>query len=316
LPSSLALYRSQRSPTDADVELEPVRSLTADEERAYLAALDHLRDFALTRDLIALVSANLEEVRKKIDLATTQIQDEGRRPRTDSVKLRRAIQLAVINYLNAVRLYLDHRETHLTRRYGAQSAPLAAFNTTRRSLHDSEPTYRFVYELRNFVQHCGMPLQVLRESRRLVSDGGQERAEGTLFIGCGRDELLARFDGWRHSDAWLQSQPEEFPILPLLEEMTTLLRQVERATVEAILVELWLDAKLVVSLLAEATDESTDGTVASYGPSADESGEGTLSITMPPLSILGWLRLIRVASGGGYQINTEALRRDSPPQVS
>jgi hypothetical protein len=222
----------------------------------------------------------------------------------------------VINYLNAVRLYLDHRQTHLSRRYGAASAPLHAFDTARREQHAAVAEYAFVYELRNYVQHCGMPLQALRAEQRLVEVDGAERLDADTIIGCRKADLLAGFDDWRHSRGFIECQPAEFPILPILERMRGCLIVVETAAMNAIMLLLWPKAQFVCQLLAEATDESSIGMVADVDSSPSTAGHTSMRISSPPFAILQWMRLLEPTTGPpGYRINREHLSLAHAPTV-
>ncbi len=166
----------------------------------------------------------------------------------------------MVNYLTAARMYVDHRRTHLTQRYGRRSEPLRAYEDALEQV-EANSVYWFVWELRNFVQHCGMLLQVIRDTQRLVEDLSGERIEYDILVGCSRPELLARYSEWGKSLAFLQQQPEEFAILPLLEEMTELLDRVEHAVIQAILPQLWRDAQAVEGLLSEAMQDGSLGLV-------------------------------------------------------
>ena len=213
-------------------------------------------------DLPVLVNANLDDVRSEIARFEADHKRQPRGALNQDPTDRRVLQRVVINYLNAVRLYLDHRETHLSRRYGAEGAPLREFNAARRAQHATVAEYAFVYELRNYVQHCGMPLQALRAEQRLVASDGAERLDADIIVGCRKDDLLAEFDDWRYSRGFIESQPSEFPILPMLERMRDCLVVVETAAMNAIMRLLWPEAQLVCRLLAEATDDSRVGMVA------------------------------------------------------
>src|SRR6476646_1442100 len=69
-----------------------------------------------------------------------------------------SVMTATVNWLSAMRMFLDHQETDLTRRFGKLSPEFVAFKTATSAAYDSEVGYRFAYQLRNYVQHCGLPL--------------------------------------------------------------------------------------------------------------------------------------------------------------
>ena len=63
----------------------------------------------------------------------------------------------MLNLLGAVRTFLDHAQTSVSRRYGGASEQLAFFKSLTAFQFDNVFSYRFLYKLRNYTQHCGMP---------------------------------------------------------------------------------------------------------------------------------------------------------------
>jgi len=62
------------------------------------------------------------------------------------------------NLLSSIRLFLDHSEFAFKRKYGKKSEEVEAFKKYASEKYDSSFSYRFVYKLRNYVQHCGIPI--------------------------------------------------------------------------------------------------------------------------------------------------------------
>ena len=210
---ALSIYRQERDVNSGADILAVVRHLSSNEEEDCRAAIEILSDFERNRDLLDLVAANLEAVREEFDAFELRAKTVRKGALVHDPNEHRRLQRVVLNFLNAVRLYLDHRQTHLTRRFGKDSPELRAFNDCRRSQHQRIPEYAFVYELRNYVTHCGMPLQVIRGDQQLVEIDGREVLHANVMIGCNRDELLANFRDWNYSRDFIQSQQREFPIL-------------------------------------------------------------------------------------------------------
>lgn len=308
---SLALIRVGRE-GDGHPFIERVRALTEDEASGYLGSIEHLQDYSRTRDLFDLVEHNIGAVRTSI----AQHLDRGTSARRgvfhEGIKERQILQLSVINYLSAVRLYLDHRQTHLTRRYGPKSDELRVFNEARRSEHGSHPEYAFVYELRNFVQHCGMPLQAIRDHASIApGEEGRER-----LVGCSKSQLLALFSDWTHSRPFILAQAEEFPLLPVLEVMRDCLSRVEATTSNAIMTTLWRDAKSVVRLVAECSSENAVGMVGRIDPRPEDPNKFDITFRRYPQSVLAWLGLIELTEGPpGFTIRKDRLSMDAPPEI-
>jgi hypothetical protein len=107
------------------VVLKRIRPLCGDEEQEYRAASRRLSDFEQTRDLMALVAGNLEEVREQIQAFEAS---QAERPAPDQGNAeRRNLNRVVVNYLTSVRLYIDHRQAHLARRPVSSPEPWKLF---------------------------------------------------------------------------------------------------------------------------------------------------------------------------------------------
>jgi hypothetical protein len=130
----------------------------------------------------------------------------------------------LLNYLSSIRAYLDHTETALKRRYGANSREATRFKERCGAAFDGVFAYRFTYRLRNFAQHCGIPIS------HIVVDSGTKRAELQVFTS--REHLLTGFD-WRPRPlrAEIEALPSEVRIEPYLAEAFVSVEQIFMATV-------------------------------------------------------------------------------------
>jgi hypothetical protein len=101
---------------------------------------------------------------------------------------------SVVNWLTAVRLFLDHAETDLKRRFGASSREYDRFKAATQAAYDDDSScgYRFTYRFRNYVQHCGLPITSVNST---AADGPATTTRVVTLL-LDRDELLAGFDGW------------------------------------------------------------------------------------------------------------------------
>jgi len=316
--TSLALNLIQRTvDPDGKPVFEVMRELTSAEEQLYASASGRLSEFQQSRLLMALVESNLAEARgalHALELATRQDALTGA---GSSYGLVLTLNGKIVDYLTATRLYLEHRRIQLKRRYGPEGNPLQAFDAERHHLFESEPVYAFIYKLRNYVQHCGMPIQASEASASLVVDEAGERSVHTLFVGCRRDELLADYSEWGRARTFIATQDDVFEILPLLETNTKLLWKIERASVAAEMEHLWRDARAIASILAEVADDDHWATVAEVMYNVDQTDVHTLAFHGPPLTVLRTLRLIRDRSPGpGWRLDRRVLASEAPPEVT
>lgn len=63
----------------------------------------------------------------------------------------------MLGFLGSVRTFLDHAGTSISRRYGKGSEEFLYFKALTAYQFDNVFSYRFLYKLRNYTQHCGMP---------------------------------------------------------------------------------------------------------------------------------------------------------------
>lgn len=267
------------------------RALSAAEADRYRRAHSRIGEKALAFQLIDFLIDNLADAESAVRAIGVRSPDQTSRAGRGHA---RAANRTIINYLTAVRLYLDHTHARLRRTYGAGSNPLEAFGEATRAVHESAPVYPFVYKLRNYVQHCGMPLQVVRRSDRIVPDGqGGEQTESETFVGCNRDQLLANYDSWgANAKAFISAQSNEFELMPILKQFDRELEQVQKAVWIAETKELWSDILFVVRLCNEVCTEARRAEVVQVQRRPD--GEAlTLQQYSPPFGTLSQLDLIR-----------------------
>jgi hypothetical protein len=96
----------------------------------------------------------------------------------------------IMNLLTAVRTFLDHTERNLTHRHGKDSEQFQAFKKATAEAYDSSFAYRFLYKLRNYVQHRGMPIGKMSINTQLGAEPppsmSQSLGSGDTGSGPGR----------------------------------------------------------------------------------------------------------------------------------
>lgn len=153
----------------------------------------------------------------------------------DRRKLTEALMSQIMNWLMAFRLYLDHQETDLKRRFGQNSEQVARFKLRAGTAYDEHVGYRFIYKFRNYVQHCGSPLSSLRLALPEAKLDNPFARQTALFL-LNRDDLLARYREWGavvKED--LRAMDAEFPLGPLAAAAMEQIREVDRVVLEILL---------------------------------------------------------------------------------
>jgi hypothetical protein len=148
-----------------------------------------------------------------------------------------------LNYLSAIRTYLDHSETYIKRTYGEESNEFQAFKKMAGTFFDNSFGYSFFYKLRNYAQHCGLPIGSIEFN---VKNEGECTGWEFLVL-FHRDSLLSKYREWgRIVKPALELKPEKFDVIALIQEETSNIREMSR-NVEQILNGRFLKAATVLS---------------------------------------------------------------------
>ena len=158
----------------------------------------------------------------------------------------------ILNYLCSIRTFLDHNETDVKRSYG--DAEIEYFKKICADHYDNSFAYRFLYKLRNYAQHCGMPVgNLFIDSEKDVSSSTGKKV--TISLVFDRDKLLSRFDGWNASlKKELRNKPAYFDVAPLLEEMMLRIGDIHLSLIEKLFPSVKAEAELMVKLVDEIND--------------------------------------------------------------
>jgi hypothetical protein len=222
--------------TDPEVERKPLYGLVTVDGPTEVAAMQLTFDVDLTageyellrqalepflrlgvRDMYEFVERNYADINSRNSYYTRLFgfrKEQGRiAPRAAAI----GFMGACLNWLNAVRLFLDHEETWLKRRFGEASPQFEDFKRACSEAYDSSVAYRFLYKLRNYVTHCGLPVSKVE----IEKPTDAERAAGIhqrIVFRLNRDELLAAFDWGRQVKPDLEAMDVSFEILPLIHD--------------------------------------------------------------------------------------------------
>ena len=134
----------------------------------------------------------------------------------------------MLNFLSSMRTYVDHAEARLKRTHGVNSPQTSLFLKTTASEFDTCFGYRFMYRLRNYTQHCGMPLGLISGGSTLPTPRSDQQPEHRIDFYFLRDELLQNFDGWgKIVTPELKAMPERFPLSAYVTDTKECLKRIE-----------------------------------------------------------------------------------------
>ena len=148
----------------------------------------------------------------------------GERPDESSF---RELQVFLYAFLTAMRSFLDQADRKLKQQFGENSVQREALKTHAKVEYDGSSAYRFVYDLRNHVQHHSVPLgPSLGRSTLVTTEDGENQVEHQLRITCSRERLLADRRFKPIVTEWLSKQDAQFEIVPLLMSCMDSLRNI------------------------------------------------------------------------------------------
>ena len=234
--------------------IEALRELSDTEYEEYEKAHARLIRFASDQHLFMIVRLNYDEYENLLKRYFEEYTKDPRMfwSRIEGMVLN--INRHIMNYLSAVRTFLDHSETNLKRRYGPNSQRVRRFRDACSSAYDNHFSYRFVSELRNYVQHCGMPLGELT-LHSVEVDPHTKKVHHSLAVKFNRDELLSNFRWKSRLTKEIQKLPLRFEITPHLAEMMKCLERINLTLFEDDLPELVQSAEYVQKLISNTKDK-------------------------------------------------------------
>lgn len=212
--ASYSLGYWKQKPGQSGMEVHGVRELTEVEFDSYLAAIATYR--ALTeRTTYQLLLRHRHALAATLDAYTNVERIGGTFRRADPLRLGVTVIDELTCWLAVGRLYLVSTEHFIRERFGDPSNQLQRFQAATHESFDRYSGYRFMYNLRDYAQHCGVPLSGMTVSR----GDGRVRA---LELYLNRSELLvAPFDWSSHAKKLLVEFPEQIAVMPMLSEAMT-----------------------------------------------------------------------------------------------
>ena len=197
-----------QAPKENEKSVQKIRSLSKLEFQEYVNWIQDLNEYQKENFLFNIIPLNHKDFHSKVDFYQRKYEINRRDGHSIFIDLNRHI----LNCLFSFRTYLDHTESRLKRKFGENSKEFKYFKELTSNCFDNNFSYRFLYKLRNYAQHCGLPTG---------SISFNENANGKILrIEFSRDDLLEKYDSWgKHVKPDLEKQDSEFNLIPLLDEL-------------------------------------------------------------------------------------------------
>lgn len=216
--STIILAKESISDGSEDNKISEIRPLSNEEVEVYDTQKNIFMEFVNDFALVEYVRLNYESLMELLHETILKVAKEpsfiGSYPFKNFPFL---LNTRILNYMMSVKTLLDHMETSINRRFGEDSTEFFYFKTLTANEFDSKFSYRFMYKLRNFVQHCGMPPLSYTISKSLDETSSTLSIE--LIVYFMRDELIRGFSKWGPQvKADLTQMDESFSIMPIFNE--------------------------------------------------------------------------------------------------
>lgn len=215
---SIGVWRQELGQKGFDIQ--GLEELSADEFEGYLHAIATFRAVTerSTHELLQRHGHRLDSMRRFY----ANVERVG-----GSFRLidKRAVAVTfmgeVTNWLTTARMYLVSEEESLRQAPAGDTEDVDRFRSVCSEVFDSIPAYRFLYNLRDYAQHCGPPIGGLVIAA--IEGGGR-----ALQLSVSRSDLLmANFNWSRHARDLIQSWPEQILLLPLIDDAMVGFRRIE-----------------------------------------------------------------------------------------
>ena len=233
------------------------------------------------KELIDYLNFSLEDLTNK-SIVWTGINRED----LDNVFLN--VNRLFLNYLSALRTFLDHTETFLNRKFGDDSSQFLEFKKILSFFYDNSFAYRFFYRLRNYAQHVGLPIDNLDFMTEYDSENNS--VNGTLKVTFDRDRLLLSYNKWSIVKNDLELLEAKFDVAPLVSEMTYNMKDIEKNIELLHKNELLNAANYILSLTEHLRNDDGKIFIANNFIVTDNDKIGNYSTTEIPFDTIDFIK--------------------------
>jgi hypothetical protein len=135
-----------------------VRGVTDEQYKLYRLHRDVIAEFSKGYELLNLVLEEHHQFQQGLVDVGHAIASEPDLINQNNVRvLTFKTSRLMLSFLSSVRTFLEHAQTSISRQYGKASEQVLYFKALTAHQFDNVFSYRFLYKLRNYTQHCGMP---------------------------------------------------------------------------------------------------------------------------------------------------------------
>lgn len=174
-----------------------------------------LTDYYRTKQLVEAVIFNINEYHESVS-RSIKLHAKSKAVGDDKLSNEiRRIPYHILNILGTFRAFLDHTNYSLSKKYGDKSSEIKQWEEMQSRLYDTVFAYRFIYKLRNYCQHVGMPPLQIKTYK------SAENRSQKYHLLLDRDSLLEERSVWNKTLITdLKERPEDIRLSEIVELWT------------------------------------------------------------------------------------------------
>jgi len=213
-----------RKPAPKHLQVDLIRPITANDMIKVETAIKRMGDFGSYCGLYEICEKNYYSIVQYYPSIRDEFPSHRQKSQEYMMKALQEMNRLLMNYLSSFKTYIDHLSTRYATLQRQGYSHLEAYKNIKTACYDGSFAYRFFYKLRNYVQHCGLPLGYINIEESPASDGSV-KIDAT--IGFERDNLLNAFKKWGEVRADLLEQPATMELLPYLDEFRSQIQLID-----------------------------------------------------------------------------------------
>jgi hypothetical protein len=282
-PGTLGLFRVVSS-----LEAERLASVSPEDCERFTSAIDELARFEHWLETFEMVRANEKAwLNFKADAERQMSRFELEDDQLSRIYFEANRHL--LNLLSSALTFLDHTAHYLSSLFREGSDPLRQFHERRRRIYEAVFAYRFLYNLRNYAQHRGLPIGTIEHLADMHPRTREER--GRLVLGFDVGVLLQDAKGWRTMRDELRQMGPKLEIANQPSEYVDSLADLQSLAIELQRPRLAAAGTTIIQVLTPVLP--TAGKYAAMGQKTrDDYGNEHLLLCRPPWKLLRRLGLV------------------------
>lgn len=171
-----------------DNHVDGQKMLSPEEVEKFDISIGIVNRFLFNDNLIQIFRINLNEFLEFDDEIKRLVSEKEIPTNSEWQRTYLNYNRLCINMLSTFRTLIDHFERYFKKQFGKKSPEALSFKKALSEAFNNHFAYRFSYKLRNYTQHCELPVDT-----KLSTD---KNADLIRLLYFDRDKLLRLYDGW------------------------------------------------------------------------------------------------------------------------